>query len=581
MTEHHTDDSVSDREPAPVGRVLSTEPSTTGQFQVALAEGQYLQLDELVYTETVPEGTDVTVRIYGTVTECEARYDGTRFVADTFRVGGEPGALPAELGRTATVDVVRVEPEMWVPAEPAAPVRRAVGRRRAEALYEDQIGRSVPAGFGKDGQPVLADLDFFDGTKGGHMSISGMSGVATKTSYALFFLRMLTASADRQLANMRILVFNTKGEDLLWLDRPNRLLTPEAADEWGRLGIPAGPFPNVAFAAPAQPTRRILAAEAGGRASGIHPYGWTVRQFVDGNLFEYLFSDDDVTPQLGFLIERVTDQLRRDTADIEDRPGHAVIRGGGRRWDGQAVLPTFGEKVVSDLDGLRGRVEQLLDADHGEWARPYDSPQTVAAFIRRLRGAAARVGRLIRPDVRPPDRGDAQVTVVHIGTLHDMAQRFVVGALLREVFTSKETSGRRTPLSVVVLDELNKYAPRVGDSPLRQLMIDIAQRGRSLGVLLVGAQQTASTVAPELLQNAALRVVGRLDAAESSRPEYGWLPQTMRERARLLKPGDMFLSQPPVPTPIVVRFPFPPYATREEETGTVGPPDGGWLPDMD
>ena len=237
--------------------------------------------------------------------------------------------------------------------------------------------------------------------------------------------------------------------------------------------------------------------------------------------------------------------------------------------------------MITDLNGLRERIEQLLDPDHGEWTKPYDAPQTVAAFIRRLRGATKRIGRLIRPDVQPPDRSNDQITVVHIGTLHDMAQRFVVGALLREVFTRKERTGTRTPLSVVVLDELNKYAPRVGDSPLRHLMIDIAQRGRSLGVLLVGAQQTASTVAPELLQNAALRVVGRLDAAESSRPEYGWLPQTMRERARLLKPGDMFLSQPPVPTPIVVRFPWPAYATRKEETDTTGPPDGGWRPIMD
>ena len=203
-----------------VGWVLPSEPSTTGDFQVVLADGQHLQLDELVYTETVPEGTDITVRIYGTVTECEARDDGARYPGDGKRIA--EGALIGEMARTATVDVVRVEPEMWVPAEPAALVHRASGTHRRAALYEDKIDRPVPAGFGKDTEEVMVDLDFFDGTKGGHMSISGMSGVATKTSYALFFLRMLTAAADPQLANMRVLVFNTKGEDLLWLDHPNR-----------------------------------------------------------------------------------------------------------------------------------------------------------------------------------------------------------------------------------------------------------------------------------------------------------------------------------------------------------------------
>jgi DNA helicase HerA-like ATPase len=116
-----------------------------------------------------------------------------------------------------------------------------------------------------------------------------------------------------------------------------------------------------------------------------------------------------------------------------------------------------------------------------------------------------------------------------------------------------------------VLDELNKYAPRDGQSPIKDMLIDIAQRGRSLGVLLVGAQQTASRVAPEVLENAAVRVTGRLDAAEAERSEYGWMLPSTRARARLLKPGTMVLSQPAIPVPLVVDFPFPPWATRKEE----------------
>jgi DNA helicase HerA-like ATPase len=117
----------------------------------------------------------------------------------------------------------------------------------------------------------------------------------------------------------------------------------------------------------------------------------------------------------------------------------------------------------------------------------------------------------------------------------------------------------------VVLDELNKYAPREGQSPIKDMLIDIAQRGRSLGVLLVGAQQTASRVAPEVLENAALRVTGRLDAAEAERSEYGWMLPSTRARARLLKPGTMVISQPSIPVPLVVDFPCPPGATRKEE----------------
>jgi DNA helicase HerA-like ATPase len=100
---------------------------------------------------------------------------------------------------------------------------------------------------------------------------------------------------------------------------------------------------------------------------------------------------------------------------------------------------------------------------------------------------------------------------------------------------------------------------------LKDMLIDIAQRGRSLGVLLVGAQQTASRVAPEVLENASIRVSGRLDAAEAERAEYGWMLASTRARARLLKPGTMVVNQPSVPVPLVVTFPFPPWATRHEE----------------
>ena len=46
----------------------------------------------------------------------------------------------------------------------------------------------------------------------------------------------------------------------------------------------------------------------------------------------------------------------------------------------------------------------------------------------------------------------------------------------------------------LVLDELNKYAPREGWSPIKEVILDIAERGRSLGVILIGAQQTASEI---------------------------------------------------------------------------------------
>jgi hypothetical protein len=561
-----------------VGRVLGTQHTSTREFRVVLDDDEFLQLDDLVVVRTqVPKYGEV--RTYGVVTEVEAVYEGAQFESDTHRIAAA-GIMPGAKVRSARVAVTRLDPELWVSTDPGEIVERARDEERERALYVDEMGRPLPIGIGRDGEPVFVDLDFFDGRKGGHMSISGISGVATKTSFALFFLRLLSARPDvlgEGAPNLRILVFNVKGEDLLWLDEPNRLFTESAAEQWEALGVAPGPFPSVSFWAPPRPrSGDVVIPDTGGRQEGVAAFAWTPREFVDEGLLRFLFTDaGDFRNQLSFVEERVRSQLRRFARDVDGMPGAIVLRDPAAGDDPRApVVAHRGERVVTDLRSLIAALEEFLDPEDVEpdsrWTGRVQGG-TVSAFIRRLHAADQRLGHLIRAgESRRIDRSAAQVTVVGIQSLHDLGQRFVVGALLSETFEEKERSGQRLPLSVVVLDELNKYAPREGHSPLKEMLIDIAQRGRSLGVLLVGAQQTASKVAQEVMENAAIRVAGRLDAAEAERSEYGWMLPSTRARARLLKPGTMVLSQPAIPVPLVVDFPFPAWATRKEEVDTAG-----------
>jgi DNA helicase HerA-like ATPase len=107
--------------------------------------------------------------------------------------------------------------------------------------------------------------------------------------------------------------------------------------------------------------------------------------------------------------------------------------------------------------------------------------------------------------------------------------------------------------------------PREGWSPIKEVLLDVAERGRSLGMVLIGAEQTASEVERRIIANSAFRVVGRLDTAEAGRSEYGFLPAVTRARASILKPGSMILQQPHIPVPLQIRFPFPSWATRADE----------------
>src|SRR5207253_2519561 len=105
-------------------------------------------------------------------------------------------------------------------------------------------------------------------------------------------------------------------------------------------------------------------------------------------------------------------------------------------------------------------------------------PGTLAAFVRRLMALIPRMGHLVGEGLQPVELS-RHLTVVDINSLHAAAQRFVVGALLTAIFDSKQGTGRE-PLRFILLDELNKYAPRSGQSPLKDLLVDIAERGRSL-----------------------------------------------------------------------------------------------------
>ena len=565
-----------------VGRVLGSEHSNTSAFRVVLDEHDFLQLDDLIVVRTqVPKAGEV--RTYGVVTEAEAVYEGASYESDTHRIA-ELGIMPAAKVRTARIAVTRVDPEVWVSPDPGESVERAEGDERDKALYVDEMSRPLPVGIGRDELPVHVDLDFFDGRKGGHMSISGISGVATKTSFALFFLRMLTAHPQilgEGAANLRVLVFNVKGEDLLWLDKPNRLFDEQAAAGWASLGVEATPFPSVCFWAP--PKRKsgdVLLPDTGGRHEGVEVFTWTPREFIDDDLMQFLLTDaNDQRNQIPFVRERVQAQLKRFAVDVAGRPGAVVLRdprdSQNGSWYGQQVNVVAGERIITDLQSLVDGIGEFLEPEDGTepdfaWSGRVMGG-TISAFMRRMHAGASRIGPLVRAgESHRIDRARASVSVVAIQSLHDQAQRFVVGALLNETFAEKEATGQRLPLSVIVLDELNKYAPREGHSPLKEMLVDIAQRGRSLGVLLVGAQQTASRVASEVLENAAIRVSGRLDAAEAERAEYGWMLPSTRARARLLKPGTMVVSQPAIPVPLVVTFPFPPWATRKEEVADAG-----------
>jgi len=528
----------------PIGRVLGTLDSQPLDFWVASTPGELVQLDDvLMVRRELPKGGFVS--IYGVVDTVVARHEGARLESDVFLA--HEGVLPLTHAVKAHVTVTRIEPEIFVPPLPGEAVFLAKEADRDQALFFDGMTQRFPLGVSRDGEPVHGNFEFLDGTRGAHVNISGISGVATKTTYATFLLygvfhsKLLGASR----ANTKALIFNVKGEDLLFLDRPNSALKRHSEAVYAKLGLTPGPFESVGLFAPVRRDEQVLLPHTSSRVTGVTAYCWSIEEFCRERYLRFLFAEaDEETSHLGAVIDRVEAHLARE--DV-------------------SRCETFDD------------LKELIEANVDVWAGNA-AAGTKMAFIRRLEAASFRAGHLIRGRIERPERHridwqQEQVTVVDIHNLHDRAKRFVIGVVLKRMFEEKERAGSPKPLVFVVLDELNKYAPREGWSPIKDVLLDMAERGRSLGVILVGAQQTASQVERRVVANSAFRVVGRLDQAEAQQGEYGFLPAASRARAGILKPGTVIVSQPEIPIPLLVRFPFPAWATRPSEAAVPDPGD--------
>ena len=158
---------------------------------------------------------------------------------------------------------------------------------------------------------------------------------------------------------------------------------------------------------------------------------------------------------------------------------------------------------------------------------------------------------------------DGQVMVIDIARLDDNAQSFVFGSVARAIYDLKLGSDRDNVPDKIVLfvDELNKYAstdvPK--SSPILKQLLDIAERGRSLGVILFGVEQFRSAIHDRVKGNCATQAYGRTNAIEVSKPDYRYIPKVYQNMMTRLTPGEYILSNPAMRSLVKVKFPMPAY----------------------
>lgn len=520
-----------------IGFVLGTKDSSPFSFFVAIKEDSYLQLDDLILMEESLLGEKIS--FYGVVSDVRKNFEGLNFNSENFLAVS--GKIPTKISHVAEISVLRVDPEKYIAPTPGNPVYKVENPESVKlGYYFDKMDVKIPMGFFKNRLPAYLNYDFINGKKGAHVAISGISGVATKTSFATFLLYSVFQNAGVDKKNCKSVIFNVKGEDLLFLDKENRNSKEEHLSQYKELGLNGKPLESVSFYTSGKilPDKSLMSSAK--TRDGLGIFAWSVKQIVENDLFSFFFSEKDDS-NIGFIVKQAENALKEG------------FKKGGFPVDSMdsmtAVLRHF-EQI--DNQGALGKQHQ----------------SSIDAFLRRLARIAAHTKDLITPRASIENKinwNNSQVTVVDIHNLNSTAQMFVVSSVIKDIFDAKEEGGSREPLVFIMIDELNKYAPRSGGSPIKDILVDIAERGRSLGIVLVGACQTASEVEKRVYANSAIKVVGRLDAGEAESSEYKHLTPLMKKRAIILPQGEMIVYQPDVPYPLVINFPFPAWATRKDE----------------
>lgn len=564
--------------PVVLGKVAAPphKESTSDEFYFWAGRGVVVEKTQIVYADCVLG--DETVRFYGLVSEVFRQgRPGSIAEASDRHDGDLDYEPPLEVpGITyAAVTILRTDPARLSPPTEGAKVFLGGEEEAAVAYAADEIdeGKALALGVVKNGGTRLAgpghiDLDYLLGENGGHLNVNGVAGRGTKSSFLLHVIYLLLREARRRAREapsdkdrLRIvpIILNVKGYDLFFIDHPGTKFDRAGhLADWKALGVadPA-PFHDASFFAPQM--KGSDDPHDSGR-EGVAPYSWSLSDVIRDGLFRYLFAEDDIAD----------DNFEGVVLDIEDKLTHedrsrAEVRRSLKDQDG----------TVKNFKQAMEWVDRLIDDDQGKPLKKHHIG-TLRKFQRRLAKVVHEGDGVLRRDdpsghpldVRAKETRGPRVIDIHSLAPTPALQRFVVAAIFRQL-VEERTGGRTIPglKYLVMLDELNRFAPRGQKDPITRLIETVAAEMRSQGIILLGAQQQASLVSTRVFENAGVKALGRSGSMEMGRDIWRFLGESARRKAQALDKAEKLLIQDGFREPMLVRVPMPPWALNPHEAG--------------
>jgi uncharacterized protein len=545
---------------SPLGRVVATErkPNTPHEFHFWTAVDSPVGIGTIVRVQGTHAVEGHLPRVYGVVVEGFSFTDLLSPLHDVLGHDGDPRSsaiAPTERPevRLYTAAVLRQIPDEPLQPVPMGEVFLASDEDVTLALRMDTYTRAdartaIPIGLYRAGgmdSPIYLDADFLVGPEAAHLNITGVSGLATKTSAVEFILASLFAHFPASKGSVAAVCFNVKGPDLCYLDQPGDLDANDLA-MYDRLAVPARPFDPVRYFAPYKANLTSLNTLRSNEAlmHNVSPLTWGLREVLQ--FAEVLLNRDDVDAKADALIDFIKERvLDREYKDPQMLPGQV-----------------YRVQSFADLERWFRDIILMLEGKGSEGYKTHHIA-TIRKVRNRLSNISLRCAGLVTDDGSVSDLPwgtfeDRTVYVIDVAAAEEDAQDLIFARIVSKLREHLERRDLGVSHVVVFVDELNKYAPADGpDTYVRKMLLDIAERGRYLGLVLFGAQQFRSQVHRRVVGNSGTSLFGRMDGDELATPGYAVLSPATRTKLATLAKGDLMVRHPHFTQPIFLKFPRP------------------------
>jgi uncharacterized protein len=539
-----------------IGKVSATQqnPTSADEFSFWLKDNIVIAPFDLV---AVPNSNNSTT--VGVVKEIYHTTDSVNHIAnyvssDFGQV--ETGETTSRIGTVyAIVEVLSNDREIYMPLRDGTTVRFANDDEIKTALGIDSIDersghKRIPAGLitmsNKTTVPVYLDSSFLIGPEGAHLNISGISGLATKTSYAMFLLQSLGQKMAASKSSMATIIFNVKGNDLLYIDEIN----PEMKSEkiWEKCSLNPEPFKSVKYFFPYRNDSEKTFANT-----------WVKKETLafrqsENRAFNYIYTFDHDKEKIDLLLSNVDDPNFTIDSIINE-----ITHG-----------PEFLD--IHDWNALLDRVNTFTQRGRSNSSTPIVSWKRFKRLLSNIVKETSsgifqdsQSGNVDKKHVYLSEQIEKiapnETYVIDIAEISEQEKCLVFGDVIRSVYKMKTEGSPSCPDRLILfVDELNKYAPEnIKNSPIINDLLEITERGRSLGVILFSAEQFRSAVHSRVKGNCGTNVYGRTNAVEIGSKDYRFIPKTYSNMMTRLEKGHLIVQHPVFRSLMKISFPMPAY----------------------